>query len=281
MRPTCGEKCGLAGKVTERYGCAPSVSRGPDLKGPGAAPDAAGPVTGAPAPSRVTAKIHSGIITTDRPNRMWVIAATARSPSSPPLTIAQPSVWAFMPSSHPLRGSRTPPPRCPTSCFRGGAAEGLRPGTITRHERWNELTFLGIESSPAFGQRVSNASGRSRSNCYGSGPFNDTGTGSGPEFRALYNQHWLIERLGPASGSGSPCTATGRLSSGAVRLTGQHGFVDRGDLMGQRLDDRGVPRARVEEMRRRIRCASETRRNSAPSVAAPGGRPRISIRGSS
>ena len=37
----------------------------------------------------------------------------------------------------------------------------------------------------------------------------------------------------------------------AKRLTGQHGFVDRGDLMGQRLDDRGVHgEQRVEEMRK-------------------------------
>ena len=33
--------------------------------------------------------------------------------------------------------------------------------------------------------------------------------------------------------------------------TGQHGFVDRGDLMGQRLDDRGMHgEHRVEEMRK-------------------------------
>ena len=37
----------------------------------------------------------------------------------------------------------------------------------------------------------------------------------------------------------------------AKRLTGQHGFVDRGNLMGQRLDDRGVHgKHRVEEMRK-------------------------------
>ena len=37
----------------------------------------------------------------------------------------------------------------------------------------------------------------------------------------------------------------------AKRLTGQHGFVDRRDLMGQRLDDRGVHgEQRVEQMRK-------------------------------
>ena len=35
------------------------------------------------------------------------------------------------------------------------------------------------------------------------------------------------------------------------RLTGQHGFVDRSDLVGQRLDDRGVHgEHRIEEMRK-------------------------------
>ena len=37
----------------------------------------------------------------------------------------------------------------------------------------------------------------------------------------------------------------------AKGLTGQHGFVDRGNLMGQRLDDRGVyGEHRIEEMRK-------------------------------
>ena len=36
----------------------------------------------------------------------------------------------------------------------------------------------------------------------------------------------------------------------AKGLTGQHGFVDRGDLMGQGLDDRSVhSEHRIEEMR--------------------------------
>ena len=54
-------------------------------------------------------------------------------------------------------------------------------------------------------------------------------------------------------------------------LTGQHGFVDRSDLMGQRLDDRGVHgEHRVEEMRKadslRLRDQAE---QSAVSVEAP------------
>ena len=83
----------------------------------------------------VAAKIHSGIITTDRPNRMWVIDATAKSPPSPPLRIAQPSVWAFMPSSVP-RASRLSNPSAKVS-VNTSAASGAAPpkdsdsGTIT------------------------------------------------------------------------------------------------------------------------------------------------------
>ena len=60
----------------------------------------------------VVEKTHGGTITTDRPNRMWGIDATAtvtledaKSRSSPRWTIARPSVWAFMPSSE-RRASR-------------------------------------------------------------------------------------------------------------------------------------------------------------------------------
>ena len=161
----------------------------------------------------VTAKIHSGIITTDRPNRMWVIDATARSPSSPPLTIAQPSVWAFMPSSVP-RASRLSNPSAKVSRqhfggFRVGAAEGLR----LRHDHGsqfmsddfqNELTFLGIESSPAFVREPEGNGCIERFfrtlkeqllwvRHFQSIPELVRGL---EEFPALYNQHWLIERLG-------------------------------------------------------------------------------------
>ena len=90
----------------------------------------------------VVEKTHSGTITTDRPNRMWGIDATAtvtpttaRSPSSLPLTIARPSVWAFMPSSVP-RASRLSNPSAKVS-VNTSAASGAAPpkdsdsGTIT------------------------------------------------------------------------------------------------------------------------------------------------------
>ena len=89
----------------------------------------------------VVEKTHSGTITTDRPNRMWGIDATAtvttttaRSPSSLPLTIARPSVWAFMPSSVP-RASRLSNPSAKVS-VNTSAASGPPPkdsdsGTIT------------------------------------------------------------------------------------------------------------------------------------------------------
>ena len=57
----------------------------------------------------------------------------------------------------------------------------------------------------------------------------------------------------------------------AKRLTGQHGFVDRGDLMGQRLDDRGMHgEHRVEEMREAdsLRLGDQTEQR-AVSVEAP------------
>ena len=58
------------------------------------------------------AKAHSGTVTTDRPNRMWDINATTRSPSSPPLTIARPSVWAFMSPRRPPTLRQLPGGRC-------------------------------------------------------------------------------------------------------------------------------------------------------------------------
>ena len=55
------------------------------------------------------------------------------------------------------------------------------------------------------------------------------------------------------------------------RLTGQHGFVDRGDLVGQRLDDRGVHgKHRIEEMRKADPlCFGNQAEQRAVSVEAP------------
>ena len=136
MRPTCGEKSGVSGKghrkVWERLRLAGvRTSKARVLRLMRQAQLLAPQRQAVP----VAAKIHSGIITTDRPNGMWVIDATARSPSSLPLTIARPSVWAFMPSSVP-RASRLSNPSAKVS-VNTSAASGAAPpkdsdsGTIT------------------------------------------------------------------------------------------------------------------------------------------------------
>ena len=114
----------------------------------------------------VVEKTHSGTITTDRRNRMWGIDATAT------LTLDDGQVTVFAAVDHctagcvgihfakratrfePLESLRQGVHRY-FGGFQAGAAEGLRP----RHDHasqfisddfQNELTFLGIESSPAF-----------------------------------------------------------------------------------------------------------------------------------
>ena len=114
----------------------------------------------------VVEKTHNGTITTDRPNRMWGIDATAT------VTLDDGQVTVFAAVDHctaecvgihavkratrfealePLRQGV----RQHFGGFRGSAAEGLR----LRHDHGsqfmsddfqNELAFLGIESSPAF-----------------------------------------------------------------------------------------------------------------------------------
>ena len=114
----------------------------------------------------VVEKTHSGTITTDRPNRMWGIDATAT------VTLDDGQVTVFAAVDHctaecvgihavkratrfealePLRQGV----RQHFGGFRAAAAEGLR----LRHDHGsqfmsddfqNELTSLGIESSPAF-----------------------------------------------------------------------------------------------------------------------------------
>ncbi len=168
----------------------------------------------------VVEKTHSGTITTDRPNRMWGIDATAT------VTLDDGQVTVFAAVDHctaecvgihavkratrfealePLRQGV----RQHFGGFRAAAAEGLR----LRHDHGsqfmsddfqNELTSLGIESSPAF---VREPEGNGcierffrtlKEQLLWVRHFQSI-----PElvraleaFRALYNQHWLIERLG-------------------------------------------------------------------------------------
>ena len=217
--------------------------------------DAAGPVAGAPAPGTVE-KTHSGTITTDRPNRMWGIDATAT------VTLDDGQVTVFAAVDHctaecvgihavkratrfealePLRQGV----RQHFGGFRGGAAEGLR----LRHDHGsqfmsddfqNELTFLGIESSPAF---VREPEGNGcierffrtlKEQLLWVRHFQSVPelVRALEEFRALYNQHWLIERL-RASGSSktTPCLATGRLSMVGLicpRNQGRYTGADQG-----------------------------------------------------
>ena len=168
----------------------------------------------------VVEKTHSGTITTDHPNRMWGIDATAT------VTLDDGQVTVFAAVDHctaecvgihavkratrfealePLRQGV----RQHFGGFRGGAAEGLR----LRHDHGsqfmsddfqNELAFLGIESSPAFVREPEGNGCIERFfrtlkeqllwvRHFQSIPELVRGL---EEFRVLYNQHWLIERLG-------------------------------------------------------------------------------------
>ena len=165
-------------------------------------------------------KPHSGTITTDRPNRMWGIDATAT------VTLEDGQVTVFAAVDH-----------CTAECvgihavkratrfealeplrqgvhqhfgeFQAGAAQGLQ----LRHDHasqfmsddfQNELAFLGIESSPAF---VREPEGNGcierffrtlKEQLLWTRHFQSIPelVRALEEFRALYNQHWLIERLG-------------------------------------------------------------------------------------
>ena len=168
----------------------------------------------------VAAKTHSGTITTDRPNRMWGIDATAT------VTLDDGQVTVFAAVDH-----------CTAECvgihavkratrfqaleplrqgvhqhfggFQAGAAQGLR----LRHDHasqfmsddfQNELAFLGIESPPAF---VREPEGNGcierffktlKEQLLWVRPFQSIPelVQALEEFRALYNQKWLIERVG-------------------------------------------------------------------------------------
>ena len=168
----------------------------------------------------VVEKTHSGTITTDRPNRMWGIDATAT------VTLDDGQVTVFAAVDHctaecvgihavkratrfealePLRQGV----RQHFGGFRGAAAEGLR----LRHDHGsqfmsddfqNELTFLGIESPAAF---VREPEGNGcierffrtlKEQLLWVRHFQSIPelVRALEEFPAPYNQHWLIERLG-------------------------------------------------------------------------------------
>ena len=91
--------------------------------------------------------------------------------------------------------------------FRPGAAEGLRhdhASQFTSDDFQNEITFLGIESSPAFvGEPEGNGCIERFFRTLKEQLLWVRHFQSIPElvraleeFRALYNHHWLIERLG-------------------------------------------------------------------------------------
>ena len=168
----------------------------------------------------VARKAHNGTITTDRPNQMWGIDATAT------VTVDAGAVTVFAAVDH-----------CTAECvgihavkrvtrfealdpirqglkehfagFHADAAHGLQ----LRHDHGsqfmsddfqNEIRFLGIESSPAF---VREPEGNGcierffktlKEQLLWVRHFLSISelVQALQDFRALYNQHWLIERLG-------------------------------------------------------------------------------------
>ena len=165
-------------------------------------------------------KPHSGTITTDRPNRMWGIDATAT------VTLEDGQVTVFAAVDHctaecvgihavkrATRFQALEPLRQGVHQHFGGFQAGAAQGLQLRHDHGsqfmsddfqNELAFLGVESSPAF---VREPEGNGcierffrtlKEQLLWVRHFQSI-----PElvraledFRALYNQHWLIERLG-------------------------------------------------------------------------------------
>jgi transposase InsO family protein len=114
----------------------------------------------------VVEKTHSGTITTDRPNRMWGIDATAT------VTLDDGQVTVFAAVDHctaecvgihavkrATRFEALEPLRQGVHQHFGGFQPGAAQGLRLRHDHGsqfisddfqNELAFLGIESSPAF-----------------------------------------------------------------------------------------------------------------------------------
>jgi putative transposase len=165
-------------------------------------------------------KPHTGTITTERPNQMWGIDATAT------VTLEDGQVTVFAAIDHctaecvgihavkrATRFEALEPIRQGIhehfGAFQAGAATGLR----LRHDHGSqfmsrdfqcEIQFLGIESSPAF---VREPEGNGcierffktlKEQLLWVRHFNSIPdlVQALEDFRALYNQHWLIERLG-------------------------------------------------------------------------------------
>lgn len=176
------------------------------------------------APQRQTppaaAKSHTGTITTDRPNQMWGIDATAT------VTLDDGQVTVFAAVDHctaecvgihavkrATRFEALEPIRQAVrehfSGFEADCAEGLQ----LRHDHGsqfmsddfqNEIRFLGIESSPTF---VREPEGNGcierffktlKEQLLWVRHFQSIPelVAALEDFRALYNRHWLIERLG-------------------------------------------------------------------------------------
>jgi transposase InsO family protein len=168
----------------------------------------------------VTAKLHTGTIVTDRPNQMWGIDATAT------VTLDDGQVTVFAAIDHctaecvgihavkrATRFEALEPIRQGVreyfDGFRADAADGLQ----IRHDHGsqfmsddfqNEIRFLGMESSPAF---VREPEGNGcierffktlKEQLLWVRHFRSIPelVEALHEFRALYNHHWLIERLG-------------------------------------------------------------------------------------
>ena len=168
----------------------------------------------------IAKKAHNGTITTDRPNQMWGIDATA----TVTLDNGQVTVFAAVDHctaecvgihavKHATRFEALEPIRQGIhehfSDFQAGAAEGLQlrhdPGSQFMSDDFqNEIRFLGIESSPAF---VREPEGNGcierffktlKEQLLWVRHFQSIPelVAALEDFRALYNQSWLIERLG-------------------------------------------------------------------------------------
>ena len=168
----------------------------------------------------VATQSHTGTITTDRPNQMWGINATAT------VTIEEGQVTVFAAVDHctaecagihavkrATRFEALEPIRQAVQehfgGFDAGAVDGLqlRPdhgSQFMSDDFQNEIRFLGIESSPAF---VREPEGNGcierffktlKEQLLWVRHFQSIPelVAALKDFRALYNQHWLIQRLG-------------------------------------------------------------------------------------
>jgi len=168
----------------------------------------------------VVEKPHSGTITTDRPNRMWGIDATAT------VTLEDGQVTVFAAVDYctaecvgmhavkrATRFEALEPLRQGVHQHFGGFQAGVAQGLQLRHDHasqfmsddfQNELAFLGIQSSPAFAREpegngcIERFFRTLKEQLLWARHFQSIPklVRALEEFRALYNQHCLIERLG-------------------------------------------------------------------------------------